>query len=42
MQVEDGVDVMLISQCMGYDPDALHVKVTSPTLTVLFDKQCMN
>jgi hypothetical protein len=32
MQVEEGVDAMLISKCMGYDPGGLHVKMTSPIL----------
>jgi hypothetical protein len=40
MQVEDGVDGMLISICMGYDPVALHVKMTSPISSRLSDNQC--
>jgi hypothetical protein len=31
---------MLISKCTGDDPDSLHVKMTSPTLTILYDNQC--
>jgi hypothetical protein len=31
---------MLISKCMGYDPDALHVKMTSPSFTIPSDNQC--
>jgi hypothetical protein len=39
MQVEEGVAMILISECMGYDPGTLHVKMTSFVSTISLDEE---
>jgi hypothetical protein len=39
MQVEEGVAMILISECIRYNPGTLHVKMTSLVSAVLLDKE---
>lgn len=39
MQVEEGVAMILISECMGHDPGTLHVIMTSLVSTISLDEE---
>jgi hypothetical protein len=39
MQVEEGVAMILISECMGHDPGTLHVIMTSLMSTTPLDEE---